>query len=268
MQEVMRGFNVMYDMVRRPSQMVTTLGVMQTVPVGPHTSPVHASPIHPNASPMHPNASPMHPTPIPTPISGASTLSRPTCDSPTLPDMEIDDEFNLPISLALSILIIYMLIGAAVYNLWEEWGFFNAFYFVFISMSTIGFGDLVPDHPMFMMASIIYLIFGLALTSMCINVVQIKISDTFRMASAKLGATIGLQHGNETGSVMEHTPVELASVHVTQKEHEESINKDIELVPPLLAKGETQTEPGRPPKSKFDFSSDKESKSKKKDGKK
>lgn len=241
----------MYDMVRRPSQMVTTLGVMQTVPGGPHNSPPHASP-------------------VPTPISGTSTLSRPTCESPTLPDIEIDEEFNLPISLALIILIIYMLVGAVVYNMWEHWGFFNAFYFVFISMSTIGFGDYVPKHPMYMMCSIIYLIFGLALTSMCINVVQIKLSDTFRMASAKLGATIGLQHAGETGSVMEHTPVELAGVHVGQLDEDE-INRDIEQIPPLLAKGETQIEPGRPPKSKFDFSSDKEkdkSKSKKKDGKK
>lgn len=243
---MMRGINVMYDMVRRPSQMVTTLGVMQTVPGGPHNSPVHASP-------------------VPTPISGASTLSRPTCESPTLPDIEIDDEFNLPISLALSILVIYMLIGAFVYDMWEKWGFFNAFYFVFISMSTIGFGDYVPNHPIYMMCSIIYLIFGLALTSMCINVVQIKLSDTFRMASAKLGATIGLQQGGETASVMEHTPVELASVHVAQKDEN---NRDIEEVPQPPPKGETQHEPGRPPKSKFDFSNDKESKSKKKDGKK
>lgn len=37
-----------------------------------------------------------------------------------------------------------------------------------------------------MMASIIYLIFGLALTSMCINVVQLKLSDHFRQASTKI----------------------------------------------------------------------------------
>lgn len=43
-----------------------------------------------------------------------------------------------------------------------------------------------------MMLSIVYLIFGLALTSMCINVVQEKLSDTFKQASAKLGTTIGL----------------------------------------------------------------------------
>lgn len=64
-------------------------------------------------------------------------------------------------------------------------------------MSTIGFGDYVPKHPMRMMASIIYLIFGLSLTSMCINVVQVKLSDSFRRASAKIGATIGLSLAEE-----------------------------------------------------------------------
>lgn len=64
-------------------------------------------------------------------------------------------------------------------------------------MSTIGFGDYVPQHPMRMMASIIYLIFGLSLTSMCINVVQVKLSDSFRHASAKIGATIGLSLAEE-----------------------------------------------------------------------
>lgn len=239
----MRGLNVMYDMVRRPSQMVTTLGVMQTVPGAPGNS----------QPPM---------TPIATP-SGGSTLSHPTCESPTtLPDLEIDEEFNLPITLALGILIIYMICGATVYNIWEEWGFFNAFYFVFVSMSTIGFGDYVPEHPIYMMASIIYLIFGLALTSMCINVVQIKLSDTFRAASEKLGATIGLQH-IATASVIEndHTPVELASVHIPTKDMENVV--ELEVPPPVPR--------DQKPKSHFEFPSDKDegkSDKKKKDGKK
>lgn len=112
--------------------------------------------------------------------------------TPVPTEIEIDDEFNLPISVAIILLITYILFGAAVYSIWEDWTFFEACYFVFISMSTIGFGDFVPKHPIFMMASILYLIFGLALTSMCINVVQVKLSDSFRQASAKISATIGL----------------------------------------------------------------------------
>ncbi|XP_064465832.1 potassium channel subfamily K member 16-like [Ornithodoros turicata] len=106
-------------------------------------------------------------------------------------DEGVDDEFNLPVSLALILLSLYMTIGACLFTIWESWTFHEAFYFVFISMSTIGFGDYVPDHPMFMMATFIYLLFGLALTSMCINVVQEKLSAIFERARMQLGTSIG-----------------------------------------------------------------------------
>jgi hypothetical protein len=65
--------------------------------------------------------------------------------TPALSTFEVDDEFNLPISVAIVILLIYIFVGAIIYWTWEDWGFFESFYFVFISMSTIGFGDFVPQ---------------------------------------------------------------------------------------------------------------------------
>lgn len=259
----MRGLNVMYDMVRRPSMMVTNLG---SVPVVTNNmSPKGPLQMTPIPTPM---------SPIPRPLSPVSTHSRANCESPTtLPEIEIDDDFNLPISLALFVLISYMVMGAAVYSMWESWDFFNSFYFVFISMSTIGFGDLVPEHPMFMMASIVYLIFGLALTSMCINVVQIKLSDTFRMASAKLSATIGLQQMAETASVEavdSQTPgsQELASVHVSHPKGAEEAKEENGL--PKLMPRSAQISPPvvERPKNRFEFPSDKENGKKKSDKKK
>lgn len=155
-----------------------------------------------------------HP-PLATPIGsieGAVDTDTPT--TPALSNFEIDDEFNLPISVALFILISYIFIGALIYCAWEGWNFFASFYFVFISMSTIGFGDYVPRHPICMIVSIVYLVFGLALMSMCINVVQEKLSDTFKRASAKLGATIGFEVEDD-GSVTTVPPekVELPEVH-------------------------------------------------------
>lgn len=143
------------------------------------------------------------------------TTQSDTPTTPMPPEMAIDDEFNLPISLAFFILILYMLGGATFFWFSEGWHFFDAFYFVFVSMSTIGFGDYVPNHPIRMMCSIIYLIFGLSLTSMCINVVQVKLSDSFRHASAKIGATIGLTLAEEEArSSLNLTPVpENLSVH-------------------------------------------------------
>jgi hypothetical protein len=46
---------------------------------------------------------------------------------------------------AIVILLVYIFVGAIIYWTWEDWGFFESFYFVFISMSTIGFGDFVPQ---------------------------------------------------------------------------------------------------------------------------
>lgn len=67
-----------------------------------------------------------------------------TPGTPALSAFAIDDEFNLPISVAIFILLGYIFVGATLYYMWEDWGFFESFYFVFISMSTIGFGDYVP----------------------------------------------------------------------------------------------------------------------------
>lgn len=184
-QEMLRGMEIAYEIAtfRRPSMMVKESDLERAQTATPNT------------------------------LSPTQNSETPTTPMP--PEMEIDDEFNLPISLALFILIAYILCGAAVYSLWENWSFFEACYFVFTSMTTIGFGDYVPQHPMRMMASIIYLIFGLALTSMCINVVQAKLSDSFRQASAKIGATIGLTLAEEEARSSQNlTPVpENVSVH-------------------------------------------------------
>lgn len=104
----MRGLNVMYDFVRRPS-----------MAFDPHMQ--QRSPISPTLSVPPPTESPM------TPLPG------------NLEYYEIDDEFNLPISVALVMLMTYMLFGAFIFCSWEqEWTFFESFYFVFISISTIG----------------------------------------------------------------------------------------------------------------------------------
>lgn len=64
--------------------------------------------------------------------------------TPALSVYTIDDEFNLPVSVAFVVLVVYIVFGAIVFCFEEGWGFFESFYFVFISMSTIGFGDFVP----------------------------------------------------------------------------------------------------------------------------
>lgn len=90
------------------------------------------------------------------------------------------------------------------------------------------------------MMSILYLIFGLALTSMCINVVQVKLSDSFRHATAKIGATIGLSLAEEeamsqSGDTASESKDDTPSVHSSSLK----LNAPTVVVdepPPLLPK--------------------------------
>ncbi|KAF9406513.1 hypothetical protein HW555_013144 [Spodoptera exigua] len=213
-QEVMKGLNIVYDVVRRPSQIFNEEDIEEAPSDQPPVVGRKLSEVPP----------PLPPKPgTPREVDVETDLETP---APSV--FEIDDEFNLPISVAVIILLTYINLGAFVYSLWEKWTFFESFYFIFISISTIGLGDLVPDHPMFMMASILYLVFGFALTSMFINVVQLKLSNTFKQASAKLGATIGLKFAEEDGSLVPITPppTEIVPVHKPRSETDDSKSKE------------------------------------------
>ncbi|CAH1641510.1 unnamed protein product [Spodoptera littoralis] len=214
-QEVMKGLNIVYDVVRRPSQIFNEEDITEEGPSG--QPPLVGRKLSEVPPPLPPKPG------TPREIDNETDLETP---APSV--FEIDDEFNLPISVAVIILLTYINLGAFVYSLWEKWTFFESFYFIFISISTIGLGDLVPDHPMFMMASILYLVFGFALTSMFINVVQLKLSNTFKQASAKLGATIGLKFAEEDGSLVPITPpaTEIVPVHKPRTETDDSKSKE------------------------------------------
>ena len=92
------------------------------------------------------------------------------------------EEFNVPPPLAVFVTVFYIFFGAVMYTIWEDWSFLESFYFIFVSISTIGFGDVLPAHTKYFLASSIYILLGLALVAMVINVIMVVVIDTLNKA--------------------------------------------------------------------------------------
>lgn len=88
-------------------------------------------------------------------------------------NLEISD---IPMWPVLLLLFSYITSGAILFSMLEtNWDFFDAFYFCFITLTTIGFGDLVPDTKLSsLIACCVYTMIGMAVTSMCIALIMKK----------------------------------------------------------------------------------------------
>ena len=58
------------------------------------------------------------------------------------------------------IIVAYLVAGSAFFSWAEEWSWDDALYFCIVTMTTIGYGDLVPTTDTSKLAAIVYIIFG------------------------------------------------------------------------------------------------------------
>ncbi|XP_076128394.1 potassium channel subfamily K member 3a isoform X2 [Alosa pseudoharengus] len=73
-------------------------------------------------------------------------------------------------------------VGAAAFSRYEDWSFFHAYYYCFITLTTIGFGDYVAlqkDHalqtnPKYVAFSFIYILTGLTVIGAFLNLVVLR----------------------------------------------------------------------------------------------
>ncbi len=102
---------------------------------------------------------------------------------------------RIPVWLILCIFFLYLISGALVFSEWENWSFLESIYFVFITISTIGFGDIVPgiNDPSAVVRfekfifSIIYLVFGLAIVAMCFDLMQLEVKRKSKRLARRIG---------------------------------------------------------------------------------
>ncbi|CAI2352460.1 unnamed protein product [Caenorhabditis sp. 36 PRJEB53466] len=90
------------------------------------------------------------------------------------------DIFDLPLPVGIASIVIWIFICSFVLSVWDhDWTLLESFYFFFTSLSTVGLGDLVPSSPRLLITMFGFILVGLSLVSMVINLLQAKMKSTY-----------------------------------------------------------------------------------------
>lgn len=107
---------------------------------------------------------------------------------------EMDDYStkSVPIWLSICLVIGYILGGAFLFQNWEGWSLLDSSYFCFITLTTIGFGDLTPDQKdqdgeQRIALCSLYLLFGIAMICMSFNLVQEEVINSVKNLAKQCG---------------------------------------------------------------------------------
>ena len=106
-----------------------------------------------------------------------------------------DERISVPLTITMGVMGFYTFMGALMFGVWENWQPLQASYFCFVTISTIGFGDIVPGSANFenaedqykMILSSVYMLFGMAILSMCFSLIQEEIIAKFKWVGEKIG---------------------------------------------------------------------------------
>ncbi|KAI6199977.1 TWiK family of potassium channels protein 7 [Aphelenchoides besseyi] len=100
---------------------------------------------------------------------------------------------KMPVSVGIVTVILFIAGGAILFAIWEDWNFFDGAYYSFITLSTIGFGDIVPgqtldeDSQEKLVVCALYLLFGMALIAMCFKLMQDDVVQKARWLGQRIG---------------------------------------------------------------------------------
>ncbi|MFH4975314.1 hypothetical protein AB6A40_002023 [Gnathostoma spinigerum] len=91
-----------------------------------------------------------------------------------------DSPPRMPVLVAIGVTVGWIFFCAGLFKIWEnDWTYAESCYFMFISLSTIGFGDVAVKRRDLMVLCFVFVILGLSMVSMCVSVIQASIEEIY-----------------------------------------------------------------------------------------
>ncbi|VDD92485.1 unnamed protein product [Enterobius vermicularis] len=139
---------------------------------------------------------------------------------------------RIPVPVALGITVGWIFACAGLFKIWEpDWTYAESCYFMFISLSTIGLGDVAVKRRDLMVLCFVFVIIGLSLVSMCIGVIQSALEDLYMNILLKMI----VEYQNKLSQGDTHAGASMGMMHIWGG------NKTAKFLMPLLSKDKRKT---------------------------
>ncbi|KAF8871171.1 hypothetical protein CPB84DRAFT_1716808 [Gymnopilus junonius] len=103
-------------------------------------------------------------------------------EPPLVESLELEERsaFRVRLGLALTLFVIFWMVGAAIFMQTENWGFGSAVYFCFVSFTTVGYGDFAPKTPAGRSIFVVWALVGVGTMTILISILAEAYSTQYK----------------------------------------------------------------------------------------